>query len=66
MVLHENLVLVAGTGATILLFAITYEYMKVKKGHTSKDNEGPIIVAWLGTFFLLFLATKEYLKLCKR
>ena len=27
-----NNVLVAGTGATILLFAITYEYMKVKKG----------------------------------
>ena len=56
-------VLVAGTGATILLFVITYEYMKVKKGHTSKDNEGLIIVAYVGTFVLLFVATKEYLRL---
>ena len=56
-------VLVAGTGATILLFAITYEYMKVKKGHTSNDHEGPIIAAYIGTFVLLFVATKEYLRL---
>ena len=58
-----NNVLVAGTGATILLFAITYEYMKVKKGHTSNDNGGPIIAAYIGTLVLLFVATKEYLRL---
>ena len=58
-----NNVLVAGTGATILLFAITYEYMKVKKGHTSNDNWGPIIAAYIGTLVLLFVATKEYLRL---
>ena len=58
-----NNVLVAGTGATILLFAMTYEYMKVKKGHTSNDHEGPIIAAYIGTLVLLFVATKEYLRL---
>ena len=58
-----NNVLVAGTGATILLFAITYEHMKVKKGHTSNDHEGPIIAAYIGTLVLLFVATKEYLRL---
>ena len=58
-----NNVLVAGTGATILLFAITYEYMKVKKGHTSNDNGGPIIAAYIGTLVLLFVATKKYLRL---
>ena len=60
-----NNVLVAGTGATILLFAITYEHMKVKKGHTSNDHEGLIIAAYIGTFVLLFAATnlKEYLRL---
>ena len=58
-----NNVLVAGMGATILLFAITYEYMKVKKGHTSNDHEGPIIAAYIGTLVLLFVATKEYLRL---
>ena len=60
-----NNVLVAGTGATILLFAITYEYMKVKKGHTSNDNGGPIIAAYIGTLVLLFqvVATKESLRL---
>ena len=60
-----NNVLVAGAGATILLFAITYEYMKVKnlKGHTSNDNGGPIIAAYIGTLVLLFVATKEYLRL---
>jgi hypothetical protein len=57
-----NNVLVAGTGAIILLFAITYEYMKVKKGHTS-NHEGPIIAAYIGTLVLLFVATKEYLRL---
>ena len=58
-----NNVLVAGAGATILLFAITYEYMKVKKGHTSNNHEGPIIAAYIGTLVLLFVATKEYLRL---
>ena len=59
-----NNVLVAGTGATILLFAITYEYMKAKKGHTSNDNGGPIIAAYIGTaLVLLFVATKEHLRL---
>ena len=56
---HEGLVVVAGFGASILVFAATYEY---KKGHTSK-NSGLIIVAWLGASVLLFLVTKEYLKL---
>ena len=57
-------VVVAGLGATtttgsILLFGVTYEYsMKVKKGHTSNDNEGLIIVAEFGAIVLLFLATK--------
>ena len=46
-----NNVLVAGTGATILLFAITYEYMKVKKGHTSNDHEGPIIIMHCGVYW---------------
>ena len=58
-----NNVLVAGTGATILLFPITYEHMTVKKGHTSNDHEGFIIAAYIGTFVLLFVATKEYLRL---
>ena len=56
-------VVVAGLGATILLFGITYEHMKVKKGHMSNDNEGLIIVAEFGAIVLLFLATKGYLKL---
>jgi hypothetical protein len=59
---NEGLVVAAGFGATILVFATTYEYMKTKKGHTSK-NSGLIIVAWLGSIVLLFLANKEYLKL---
>ena len=46
-----------------MLFAITSEYMKVKKGHTSNDNGGPIIAAYIGTLVLLFVATKEYLRL---
>ena len=60
----EN-VFVAGTGATILLFALTYEHMKRKKGHTSNDNEGLIrvVVIYMGTLVLLFVATKEYLRL---
>jgi len=58
----EN-VFVAGTGATILLFALTYEHMKRKKGHTSNDNEGLIVVMYMGTLVLLFVATKEYLRL---
>ena len=58
-----NNVVVAGLGATILLFGITYEYMKVKKGHTRGDNEGLIIVAGLGATILLFSITKEYLRL---
>ena len=56
-------VFVAGTGATILLFALTYEHMKRKKGHTSNDNEGLIVVMYMGTLVLLFVATKEYLRL---
>jgi hypothetical protein len=40
-----------------------YEHMKVKKGHTSNDHEGPIIAAYIGTLVLLFVATKEYLRL---
>ena len=58
---HEGLVVAAGFGATILVFATTYEYMKTKK-YRSK-NSGLIIVAWLGSIVLLFLANKEYLKL---
>jgi hypothetical protein len=42
------------------VFAITYEYTKLKKGHTNNDNEGLIIVAEFGTILLLFLATQEY------
>ncbi len=35
----NNVVRVAvGLGVTILLFAITYEYTKLKKGHTNNDN----------------------------
>ena len=60
---NEGLVVVAGFGAIILVFAATYEYMKIKKGHTSKKNEGLVIVAWLGAMVLLLLAQKEYLKL---
>ena len=60
---NEGLVVVAGFGATILVFAVTYEYMKIKKGHTSKKNEGLVIVGWLGAMVLLFLVNKEYLKL---
>ena len=60
---NEGLVVVAGFGASILVFAATYEYMKIKKGHTSNKNEGLVIVAWLGAMVLLFLVTKEYLKL---
>ena len=56
-------VVVAGLGATILLFGKTYEHMKLKKGHTSNDNGGPIIAAYIGTLVLLFVATKEYLRL---
>ena len=59
---NEGLVVAAGFGATILVFAATYEYMTTKKGHASK-NSGLIIVAWLGACVLLFLVTKEYLKL---
>ena len=58
-----NSVVVVGLGATILLFAITYEYTKLKKGHTNNDNEGIIIAAEFGAILLLFLATQEYMKL---
>jgi len=60
---NEGLVVAAGFGASILVFAATYEYMKIKKGHTSNKNEGLFIVAWVGAIVLLFLVTKEYLKL---
>ena len=56
-------VVVVGLGATILLFAITYEYTKLKKGHTNNENEGLIIAAEFGAILLLFLATQEYTKL---
>ena len=56
-------VVVVGLGASILLFAITYEYTKLKKGHTNNDNEGLIIAAEFGAILLLFLATQEYTKL---
>ncbi len=58
----DNIVVV-GLGATILLFAITHEHTKLKKGHTNNDNEGLIIVAEFGTILLLFLVTQEYTKL---
>jgi hypothetical protein len=62
-----NLVVVA-LGATILLFGITYEYTKLKKGHTNNNNEGPASSLWrtrsLGRSFLkmirlLFLAAQS-------
>ena len=56
-------VVVVGLGASILLFAITYEYTKLKKGHTNNDNEVLLIVAEFGAILLLFLATQEYTKL---